>query len=116
MKICLIICLLFIYTGSDEKRKNFFVEGRVVDARTQEPIVLASVFLDKPRIGIQTNESGHYKLQIPDSLLHKRLILFCKYVGMNNAKKKIRMKNHSIIQNFELTGRTVRIDLLEIHK
>jgi hypothetical protein len=110
MKPCLLFFLLMFHFVQGGDKEKVFIEGKVVDAKTKEPLVSAPVFIDRPVIGIITDKNGYYKIQIPDSLSNKKVFLICKYVGMVDKRIKIRLKKHSVIANFELEERVIYLD------
>jgi len=59
--------------------------GYVRDAKTGEPIVGASVFIDKPRIGGTTDQYGYYSLSLPRG----RHILNVQSISMRDTRRQV---------------------------
>lgn len=59
--------------------------GYLKDAATGEPIVGASVFIEKPRIGVTTDQYGYYALTIPKG----RYILNIQSIGMRDIRRQV---------------------------
>lgn len=112
MKACLIFFMLLFQFVQDGNKEKVFIEGKVADSKTKQAIAYAVIYIDKPRIGIYTDENGYYKLEIPDSIANKKIKLSCKFVGMVDQKQKIRLKKKSLVINFELQERSQQIELV----
>lgn len=61
------------------------VTGYAVDAKTGEPVIGAAVFIEQPRIGITTDQSGFYALTLPRG----RHVLHIRGVGIRNTRRQI---------------------------
>ncbi len=60
------------------------VEGRIVDVRTGNPIVFASVYLDGTNIGTVSNSDGDFILKIPLFIENKTIII--SSIGYKNRE------------------------------
>ncbi|HTL08384.1 MAG TPA: TonB-dependent receptor [Chitinophagaceae bacterium] len=61
------------------------VAGYVRDAKTGEPVVGASVFIDKPRIGGTTDQYGYYSLSLPRG----RHTMNIQSISMRDTRRQI---------------------------
>lgn len=61
------------------------IAGYIRDAKTGEPVVGASVFIDKPRIGVSTDQYGYFSLALPKG----RHILNIQSIGMKDTRRQI---------------------------
>jgi len=59
--------------------------GYIRDAKTGEPIVGASVYIDNPRIGGTTDQYGYYSLSLPRG----RHILNIQSIGMRDNRRQV---------------------------
>ena len=58
------VCLGFLLLSFSQVLSGQILHGRVLDAETQEPIPLASVFFDGTFAGTSTDEQGNFKLDV----------------------------------------------------
>ena len=63
--------------------------GYVKDAKSGEPIAGASVFIEKPRIGVTTDQYGYYSLSVPKG----RHILNIQSIGMKDTRRQVMLYN-----------------------
>ncbi|HYG19132.1 MAG TPA: TonB-dependent receptor [Ohtaekwangia sp.] len=68
---------------------NATVSGSITDLESGEPVIGVSVFIQKPLIGVVTNQFGHYALTIPRGR-HELLI---KSLGMKETRRQIMLYN-----------------------
>jgi hypothetical protein len=113
MKIWCAIIVLFFTVGATNKHTNRFIEGTVKDAQTNQALEMATVYIDKLKIGITTNKNGYYKQLLPDSIKANKLVLVCKYVGMVEERRKINIKKKLVPVNFSLTEKTQYLDVMK---
>ncbi|MEO5595449.1 MAG: carboxypeptidase-like regulatory domain-containing protein [Chitinophagaceae bacterium] len=71
--------------GGKDNKPNASLAGYVKDIKTGEGIVGASVYLDTPSIGVNTDQFGYYSL----TLTKGRHTLTISSVGMKDAKRQI---------------------------
>lgn len=64
------------------------VAGYIRDAKTGEPVIGASVYIEKPRIGVFTDQYGYYSITLPKG----RHILIIQSIGMYDTKRQILVK------------------------
>jgi hypothetical protein len=61
--------------------------GYARDAKTGEPIVGASIWIDNPRIGVNSDRYGYYSLSIPKG----RHVLNIQSIGMRDTRRLIQV-------------------------
>ncbi len=66
-------------------KNTITVDGYVKDTKTGEPIVGASVYIEKPRTGVITDPYGYYSLSLPKG----RYILNVQSIGMKDIRREI---------------------------
>jgi hypothetical protein len=75
------------------------VQGVVIDAKTEEPLPFASVFIKDTKTGTTTDVNGRFKLLIPDSLLTDKIYLIIAYVGYERTEIVINKNDLPIIKD-----------------
>jgi hypothetical protein len=73
--------------------------GFVKDAKTGEPVVGASLFIDKPKIGVSTDQYGYYSLSLPRG----RHSLNIQSIGMKDSRRQVVVYNDGKM-NIDLQG------------
>lgn len=61
------------------------VAGYIRDAKTGEPVIGASVYIENPRIGVATDQYGYFTIMLPKG----RHTLFIQSIGMTDTKRQI---------------------------
>ncbi len=89
--------------------------GYVRDAKTGEPIVGASVFIETPRIGVSTDQYGYFSMALPKG----RHILNIQSIGMKDTRRQIAVysdgKMNIDMQGMIMTLRNVIISAQKIN-
>ena len=80
-------------------KKLITIDGYVNDAKTGEAIVGASVYIEKPRTGVNTDQYGYYSLSLPKG----RYILNVQSIGMRDVRRQIILNNDGKM-NIDLEG------------
>jgi hypothetical protein len=80
------------------------VAGYVRDAKTGEPIVGASVFIDNPRIGGATDQYGYYSLSLPRG----RHIVNIQSIGMRDTRRQVVLYSDGKM-NIDLLGTVIAL-------
>lgn len=80
------------------------IAGYVRDNKTGEPIVGASVFIDKPRIGGTTDQYGYYSLALPRG----RHILNVQSISMRDTRRQIIMYSDGKM-NIDMQGTVITL-------
>jgi CarboxypepD_reg-like domain/TonB-dependent Receptor Plug Domain len=73
--------------------------GYVRDAKTGEPVVGASVYIEKPGIGVSTDQYGYYSISLPKG----RHILNIQSIGMKDTRRQIALYSDGKM-NIDLQG------------
>ena len=73
--------------------------GYIKDSKTGEPIGGASVYIDKPRIGVSTDQYGFFSISLPKG----RHILNIQSIGMRDVKRQIALYSDGNM-NVDLQG------------
>ncbi|MFM9909278.1 MAG: TonB-dependent receptor, partial [Chitinophagaceae bacterium] len=73
--------------------------GYIADAKTGEPIVGASVFIEKLKIGVTTDQYGYYSLSLPRG----RHLLNIQSLGMKDTRRQLLVNNDGKL-NIDLQG------------
>lgn len=61
------------------------VAGYIRDAKTGEPVIGASVYIENPRIGVATDQYGYFTIMLPKG----RHTLFIQSIGMTDTKRQL---------------------------
>lgn len=80
-------------------KKVVTLAGYVMDAKTGEPIVGASVYVENPRVGGSTDLYGYYSLSLPKG----HHILNIQSIGMKDTRRQIALYNDGKM-NIDLQG------------
>lgn len=87
MKNCLCFFLLFFFCASAAFAQKVTVNGLVISAEDNEPVIGASVVVKgNTSIGTVTDLDGNFQLSVPDGAK----ILVVSYVGMKSQEVKVR--------------------------
>jgi len=63
------------------------ISGYIRDANTGEAISGASVYIEKPKIGVASDQYGYYAISLPKG----RLVLNIQSIGMKDARRQIQL-------------------------
>ena len=80
------------------------VAGYIRDAKTGEPIVGASVYIDHPGLGIPTDQYGYYSISVPRG----RHVLYVQSIGMKDTRRQL-MLNADGRLNVDLNSRVLTL-------
>ncbi|MEP7277373.1 MAG: TonB-dependent receptor [Bacteroidota bacterium] len=84
--------------------KVITMAGYIRDAKTGEPVVGASIYIDNPRIGGSTDQYGYYSLSLP----HGRHILNIQSIGMKDTRRQIALYSDGKM-NIDLQGTVIAL-------
>ncbi len=73
--------------AANNGQPNALVSGYVRDAKTGEAISGASIYIDKPRIGVASDQYGYYAISLPKG----RLVLNIQSIGMKDTRRQIQL-------------------------
>lgn len=83
-----------IYVIGEESGVNaqggLTVSGYVREAKTGEPVIGASVYIENPRIGVFTDQYGYYSITLPKG----RHTLLIQSIGMADTRRQILVKGN----------------------
>src|SRR5450432_7221 len=80
------------------------ISGYVRDAKTGEAVIGASIYMDKPRIGVSTDQYGYYAISLPKG----RLILNIQSIGMKDTRRQILLAGDGKM-NIDLQGQVMML-------
>ena len=80
------------------------VAGYVRDAKTGEPVVGASVYIDHPGLGIASDQYGYYSISVPKG----RHILYVQSIGMKDTRRQIQLNSDGRL-NIDLNARVLAL-------
>jgi hypothetical protein len=80
------------------------VAGYVRDAKTGEPVVGASVYIDHPGLGIASDQYGYYAISIPRG----RHVLYVQSIGMKDTRRQL-LVNADGRLNIDLNSRVLAL-------
>ena len=72
-----------------------FLSGRIVDKKTNEPVVGASVYIRKNQVGDNANDNGLYRIKLPQNGTYLVEVSFIGYKTQEvpvAGKKEIQLK------------------------
>jgi hypothetical protein len=64
---------------------NALVSGYVRDAKTGEPLGGVSIYIERPHIGVSSDQYGYYAISLPKG----RLVLNIQSIGMKDTRRQI---------------------------
>ncbi|HEY2350847.1 MAG TPA: carboxypeptidase-like regulatory domain-containing protein [Puia sp.] len=73
--------------AANNGQANGLVSGYVRDAKTGEVISGASIYIDKPKIGVASDQYGYYAISLPKG----RLVLNIQSIGMKDTRRQIQL-------------------------
>jgi TonB dependent receptor/CarboxypepD_reg-like domain/TonB-dependent Receptor Plug Domain len=72
-------------SSANNGQPNALISGYVRDSKTGESVSGASIYIDKPHIGVSTDQYGYYTLSLPKG----RFILNIQSIGMKDTRRQI---------------------------
>ena len=81
---------------------NALITGYVRDAKTGESIAGASIYTDKPRIGVASDQYGYYAISLPKG----RHILNIQSIGMKDTRRQVLLSGDGKM-NIDLQGQVM---------
>ncbi len=83
---------------------NAMISGYIRDSKSGEPIAGASVYMDKPRIGVSSDQYGYYTISLPKG----RKILNIQSIGMKDTRRQILLTGDGKM-NIDLQGQVLML-------
>jgi hypothetical protein len=71
--------------SANNGQPSAIIAGYVRDAKTGEPVIGASLYIDKPRIGVASDQYGYYTISLPKG----RHVLNIQSIGMKDTRRQI---------------------------
>jgi TonB dependent receptor/CarboxypepD_reg-like domain/TonB-dependent Receptor Plug Domain len=71
--------------AANNGQPNALISGYVRDAKTGEAVSGASIYIDKPKIGVATDQYGYYTISLPKG----RLVINIQSIGMKDTRRQI---------------------------
>jgi hypothetical protein len=88
--------------SANNGQSTALISGYVRDAKTGEAVVGASIYIDKPRIGVASDQYGYYAISLPKG----RLILNIQSIGMKDTRRQILLSGDGKM-NIDLQGQVM---------
>lgn len=102
---CTILCF-----GFTDSFGQYSLKGRVLDAETLEPLLLATVFISNSSIGTSTNKKGEFELSIPEG--NHELVI--SYIGFQPFSYSISTKVLRSFYEFRILPETIELEGSEV--
>jgi hypothetical protein len=80
------------------------ISGYVRDAKTGEPVIGASIYIDKPRIGVSSDQYGYFTISLPKG----RHILNIQSIGMKDTRRQIALAGDGRM-NIDMDGQVMML-------
>jgi hypothetical protein len=90
-------------------QQTITLAGYIRDAKSGEPVVGASVYIEKPRIGVATDQYGYYAISIPRG----RHILNVQSIGMKDTRRQLVVYNDGKM-NIDMAGTVLTLKRVTI--
>lgn len=86
-----------------EAQETAAIQGRVIDARTGDPLPGATVFINELNIGAATNVKGEFTFLVPGPQVRGQVVtLIVRYVGYKQKMERITLTPGIISKDFKL--------------
>ena len=89
-----------------------FIQGKVLDSITNEPISFAFIILNQNKIGIVANEEGDFKINVNSKFLSDTLKISC--IGYQTKLIKFNELNSNSFNNIFLSHSLTELDEVKI--
>ena len=90
--------------SANNGQSGAIIAGYVRDAKTGEPVIGASIYIDKPRIGVASDQYGYYTISLPKG----RHILNIQSIGMKDTRRQILLQGDGKM-NIDLQGQVMML-------
>jgi hypothetical protein len=106
--------LLFVFLISGPVNLLFgqsrTIQGIVIDSKTKEPLLFASIGIENTLIGTATNSEGKFILTIPETMTDS--VLVCSYMGYKSLKVRLNQIGSNV--EIKLEQDTFTLDEVEV--
>lgn len=90
--------------SANNGQSTALISGYVRDAKTGEAVAGASIYIDKPRIGVASDQYGYYAITLPKG----RLVLNIQSIGMKDTRRQILLSGDGKM-NIDLQGQVMML-------
>jgi len=88
----------------DNTSQRVTVTGYIRDAKTSEPIIGASVYIQNPSIGVYTDQYGYFTILLPKG----KQTLYIQSIGMTDTKRQLLVQGDGKI-NIDMQGQVMTL-------
>jgi hypothetical protein len=82
----------------EESKSRLAIKGRILDSKTRQPIIYATVGLPLFGIGTITNQDGTFYLKIPSELLNNHIII--SHIGYESKEMSVAILSQQTVDIF----------------
>ncbi len=90
--------------SANNGQSTALISGYVRDGKTGEAVAGASIYIDKPRIGVASDQYGYYAISLPKG----RLVLNIQSIGMKDTRRQIQLAGDGKL-NIDLQGQVMML-------
>ena len=90
--------------SANNGQSTALISGYVRDGKTGEAVAGASIYIDKPRIGVASDQYGYYAISLPKG----RLVLNIQSIGMKDTRRQILLSGDGKL-NIDLQGQVMML-------
>src|SRR5450755_3509095 len=90
--------------SANNGQSSALISGYVRDGKTGEAVAGASIYIEKPRIGVASDQYGYYAISLPKG----RLILNIQSIGMKDTRRQILLAGDGKM-NIDLQGQVMML-------
>jgi hypothetical protein len=90
--------------SANNGQSSALISGYVRDGKTGEAVAGASIYIEKPRIGVASDQYGYYAITLPKG----RLVLNIQSIGMKDTRRQILLAGDGKL-NIDLQGQVMML-------
>ncbi|WP_225975477.1 TonB-dependent receptor [Panacibacter ginsenosidivorans] len=90
--------------SADNVSQRVTITGYVRDAKTSEPVIGASVYIQNPSIGVYTDQYGYFTILLPKG----KQTLYIQSIGMTDTKRQLLVQGDGKI-NIDMQGQVMTL-------
>ena len=104
---CVLCCLVIFHKSYSQSTTTTlpYLEGKVIDAQTGEPLRGADISVDFKKSGTSTDSSGYYRIYLP----YGEFVVKIGHVGYNPFRAKVYIKGNTTL-NAQLNDVTKQLE------